>query len=179
MKYNHTTTRRLESQLFSGVSFVLKKMTEGRRIDLRTKLAPHNSRVREIMREQAIIDKVDENDRDVSKWIALQEEFDSIMLEQVNPAWINWGVKLIDGLEADGNPLGLEDWKDWPSALVNEVVEAVKAEAELNGTERKNSESPTTSGEVVGQTPKLTIVATAGEKDSGEIETAGLISHTK
>lgn len=174
--YKHETTRRAESTQFPGVSIILKKMTEKRRQDLRKLLGAHNARVRQIIREQAELEKQDDATRDMAKWLDLQDEFDGLMLDKINPVWITWGVKQIEGLEADGKPLSVDDWEEWPSALVNEVVEAVKAESELNGTERKNSELPTTSGEVAGQTHKLSIVPSAGGRDSGAIETADLIS---
>ncbi len=169
MAYKHETTRRVESELFEGVSFVLKKMTEGRRIQLRTLLNKHNIRIREILREQAAIEATSEETRDVPKWLELQEEFDSIMLEHINPTWIEWGVKMIDGLESDGNPLTTAEWRDWPSALVAEVVAAVKAESELNGAERKNSELPTTSGALVGGNQKPTTVEHAEKEASGAL----------
>ena len=147
MKYE--TTKRIESALFPGVSIILRKMTEGRRIELRSLTSEANKRVREIMRAQAEIDKKPEDERDTTTWLELQDEFDGLRIGTINPVWIKWGVKQIEGLEVDGRVLGVEDWKDWPSALTEEVLEAVNGESELNGTERKNSPSPTTSGVAV------------------------------
>lgn len=178
MSYKHETTRRVESINFPGVVFFLKKMTEGRRIQLRSLLGEHNHRVREILKQQSALEAVPEAERDMPAWLDLQEEFDGIMIEKVNPVWINWGVKLIEGLESDGKPLTVDEWKEWPSALTNEVVEAVKAEAELNGTERKNFESHTTSGELVVLTPKSSTATSAEEKDSGETKTAASTSQS-
>jgi hypothetical protein len=129
-------------------------MTEGRRLDLRSKISEPNRRIREILKEQAAIEGQSEETRDSAKWLELQDEFDGLMLEKVNPAWLTWGLKRIDGLEVEGKPLGVEDWKDWPSALFEEVIVAIKAESELNGTERKNSELPTTSGGQVDMSQK-------------------------
>jgi hypothetical protein len=167
MPYKHETTRRHESQVFEGVVFYLHKMTEGRRLDIRSKIAEKNRRIREIIKEQAAIEKVEEGQQDGAKWLELQDEFDGIMIEEVNPTWIQWGVKKIEGLEADGKPLGVDDWKEWPSALFDEILRAVKSEAELNGTERKNLPSPTTSGEPAGLSPSLSIVPSVDGKASG------------
>ena len=138
MPHNYDTTRRVSSETFPGVSVVLKKMTEGRRIELRKLVAEPNRRVREILREQGTIEVESEEKRDMPKWLELQDEFEGIMVGTVNPAWIKWGVKQIEGLEVDGRSLGVDDWMDWPSALFNELVSEVKEEAELNGAERKN-----------------------------------------
>lgn len=175
MPHKHDTTRRVGSEIFSGVSVVLKKMTEGRRLELRKLISEPNRRIREILREQANIEKEPEESRDMSKWLELQDEFDGIMIESINPAWITWGVKQIEGLEVDGRSLGVDDWKEWPSALFDEVLTAVKGEAELNGAERKNSESPTTSGALVDLTPKDSTADSAGNEGGGESETADFI----
>jgi hypothetical protein len=148
-------------------------MTEGRRSSLRKLLAEPNAKIRAIMREQAKIEAEPEGSRDNAKWLELQEEYSGIMLETVDPAWVTWGVKQIEGLEVDSKTLTLEDWQDWPSALFNEVLEAVKSESELNGAERKNSESPTTSGEPGGGTLRSLTAPPAGAGGSSGTETAG------
>ena len=176
MPHNHDTTRRVPSETFPGVSVVLRKMTEGRRIELRKLVAEPNRRVREILREQGTIEVESEEKRDMPKWLELQDEFDGIMLEKVNPAWITWGVKQVEGLQVDGRSLGVDDWGEWPSALFNEVLAAVKDEAELNGVERKNLGSPTTFGAPAGSTPKGSTVGSVGKEGGGESETAGSTS---
>jgi hypothetical protein len=151
-------------------------MTEGRRMELRKTMGEANRRIREIMREQAVIEKQPEESKDLVKWLELQDEFDMIRLEVVNPAWIQWGVKQIEGLEADGVVLGVEDWSSWPSALVEEVASAVQAESDLSGQEKKPLSSPITSG---GQEPPkahFSTASSASEEGITEIETAPGIS---
>lgn len=179
MPHKHDTTRRFESEIFPGITVVLRKMTEGRRLELRKLISEPNRRIREILREQAAIEKVDEESRDMARWLELQDEFDGIMIEKINPAWITWGVKQIEGLSVDDRPLGVEDWKDWPSALFDEVLTAVKSEAELNGAERKNFESPTISGEQADLTPKALTVEHANAEGGGETETVVSISQAE
>jgi hypothetical protein len=174
--YKHDTTRRVGSEIFSGVSVVLKKMTEGRRLELRKLIAEPNRRIREILREQANIEKEPEESRDMGLWLSLQDEFDGIMIESINPAWITWGVKQIEGLEVDGRSLGVDDWKEWPSALFDEVLTAVKGEAELNGSDRKNSELPTTSGAQADSSQSPLTVVSAEKEVGGESETVTSIS---
>lgn len=175
MPHKHDTTRRVGSEIFSGVSVVLKKMTEGRRLELRKLISEPNRRLREILREQANIEKEPEETRDMSKWLELQDESDGIIIESINPAWITWGVKQIEGLEVDGRSLGVDDWKEWPSALFDEVLTAVKGEAELNGAERKNFESATTSGAQADSSQSPLTVVSAEKEGGGESETADFI----
>ena len=176
MGYKHDTTRRIDSEIFPGVSVVLRKMTEGRRLELRKLISEPNRRIREILREQANIEKEPEESRDMSRWLELQDSFDQLMIEAINPSWISWGVKQIEGLEVDGRSLGVDDWKEWPSALFDEVLTAVKGEAELNGMQRKNLESATTSGALVDLTPKDSTADSAGNEGGGESETVAFIS---
>ena len=176
MGYKHDTTRRIDSEIFPGVSVVLRKMTEGRRLELRKLISEPNRRIREILREQANIEKEPEESRDMSRWLELQDSFDQLMIEAINPSWIFWGVKQIEGLEVDGRSLGVDDWKEWPSALFDEVLTAVKGEAELNGMQRKNLESATTSGALADLTPKDSTADSAGNEGGGESETVAFIS---
>lgn len=176
--HKHETTRRIHSEAFPGVTFLLRKMTEGRRMELRRIISEPNLRVREILREQDAIYKTEENNQDTLKWMTLQDELDGLMLEKINPAWVLWGVKQIEGLEVDGRPLSVEDWSDWPSALFDEVLSAVKAEAELNGAERKNFSSPTTSGDLERLSQEATTVETVGSAGGGETGTVTSITGT-
>lgn len=172
MSHKHDTTRRVESETFPGVSIILKKMTEGRRLELRKAIGEPNRRIREILREQTAIEQQPEETRDMAKWLESQDSYDEIMLIAVNPAWVLWGVKQVEGLEVDGRSIGIEDWADWPSALFDEVLTLVKSEAELNGSERKNLESLTTSGAPADSKVSPSTAQSAGREAGGESETA-------
>jgi hypothetical protein len=172
--YRHETIRKFESQEFPGVVAYLFKMTEGRRSELRSKIAASNKQLRENMRQQGRLLKVPEGTQDEAAILELQDEFDRIVGEEINPAYITWGVKQISGLEVEDIPLGVDDWKRWPSALFNEVLQAVKEESELEGGERKNSSLATTSGEPGAGSQKLSTVPSATKRDSGKIEIAEL-----
>ncbi len=165
MAHKYDTTNRKESEILPGVSFLLRRMTEGRRIELRKKLSPTNAKIRELLREQGKLLEAPDDAQDHNRILELQDEFDGLMLETVNPTTLLWGVKQIEGLEVDGKTLTLEDWQEWPSALFREVLNSVNAEAELNGGEVKNSPLPITSGKQEDGKSKLTTVATAGSTD--------------
>ena len=176
MKHAYSTTRSIPLETFPGIEVVLRKMTEGRRLELRKLIAEPNRRIREILREQASIEKEPEETRDMSAWLERQDEFDQIMIEKINVAWIQWGVKQISGLEVDGRALGVEDWADWPSSLFDEILTLVKSEAELNGSDRKNSELPTTSGELGALDQNPSTAPSAKEEVGGASETVAFIS---
>jgi hypothetical protein len=136
-------------------------------------MAPFNARVRAMLREQMTITSQPEDARDSIRWFELQDELDTITAEELDPAWIVWGVQSVEGLVVEGKTLEVKDWADWPSDIFSEALDSVKAEAQMSSGERKNSESPTTSGEQVDGNPKLSIATNAASMDSGEIETAG------
>lgn len=167
MAYTHQTTRKFESVLFEGVVVELRKMTEGRRMDLRKRLQPHNTKCKDLLREIGAIEKAPEDQRDFVRYTELNDEFDQVQIEHINPEWLSWGVKKVEGLIVDGRDLGVEDWRDWPSALFDEVLKAIKFEAELNGEERKNLESPTTSGAQEGGSQNSSTAQSADEKGTG------------
>lgn len=145
-------------------------------MELRKLIAQPNRRIREILREQEEIGRVPDETRDNAKWLELQDEFDEIMLTAINPAWVKWGVKQIEGLSVDGKSLGLDDLLDWPSVFFDEVLTTVKLEAELNGAQRKNSLSRTTSGEPVDLSPNPSTASPAKEEAGGATETASSTS---
>lgn len=164
------TTRRVGSSVIPGVFFVIRKMTEGRREELRKQIGPAIRRMRAILTEQDNLSSSTAPDRS-EKYIELQDEFETLQAEKIDHAYIGWGVKQILGLEIDDRVLDVSDFKDWPSELYAEVLAIVRAEAELNGAERKNSESPTTSGAQEGGNLKLSIVGNAEKEDTGDKET--------
>ena len=176
---NYSTTRRFESAEIPGVVVILKKMTEGRRLELRKLIGEPNKMIREILREQAAIEKMPEESRDMARWLELQDSFDQQMLENLNPAWIRWGVKQVEGLQLEGKVLGVEELYDWPSMFFDEVLTAVKEEAELNGGERKNSESCTTSGEVVPIDQKPSTATSASDTAGGGLKTVDSTSRSE
>lgn len=163
MAHKYEGVRRRESTTCEGVVFFLRKMTEGRRLAYRAKLREANAKLREILREQGKLLEMPEEARDHDKIMDLQDQYDDLQLNVMNPETIKWGVKQIEGLEVDGKALTLEDWEEWPSHLFKEVLEAVNEESQLNGAEIKNSSSPTTSGELVGLSETSTSAATAGK----------------
>ena len=154
MPFEFSTTRRVESKTCPGVTIILRKMTEGRRLEIRQKLSETNSMMKDIIRQQTEIFAKPQPEQDELKLLQLQDEYDALVLEKVNPETIKWGVKQIEGLQADGKALGVDEWQEWPSILTKEVVDLVNSESALDGGEGKNSELPITSGTQEGGNQK-------------------------
>jgi hypothetical protein len=174
MAYKFITSRKFESEVCPGVVAHLFKMTEGRRSDLRAALAEVASRERDLFQELQALSQVAEDVRDMAKWVGLNTKLDALQLDEIQPTWIQWGLKSLEGLVSENDiPLTKDDWKKWPSALFKEIYRAIQVEAELDGAERKNSESPTTSGVVADGPPSSSTAASAEKKASGEDATAG------
>lgn len=161
MSFKYEATRRKESVECPGVTYVLRRMTEGRRMELRKQLGPTQAKIREVLREQGRILELPTKDQDLDRLLELQDEYDEAMLTVVNPATIKWGVKQVEGLEVDGKTLGIDEWEEWPSHLFNEILGAVQDESALNGAEIKNLQSPGTSGAQADSNPESTTVISA------------------
>lgn len=172
MGYKHETTRRYESETFEGVTVFIYKMTEGRRADLRARIADYNAQMRDILREQDVLNKVPEEERDIPKLLELNDKFDGLQMK-ISPEWILWGVKSVEGLEADGKPLTVNEWTEWPSALFDEVLTKVREETELKGAQVRTLQSPTISGAAQPQLVKSSTAMSAEEKVSGETGIVG------
>jgi hypothetical protein len=155
---NFVTTVKVESTVFPGVSFTLNKMSEARRAQLRLMIAEPTSRIRNLLREMGNLEEKYPNaetsprPEDVTnELLALSDKMEQISSDEINPKWLKWGLKSIEGLDIDGVPATPETLlSDGPPALFMEIVSEIKRVAQLSGDEEKNSASPTTSGEPTG-----------------------------
>lgn len=174
--HKYSSIREIDSKVLPGVKLRLKRLTEGRRTALRAALAEATARMRRISREMDAMAKLSPEEQDIEKLLEAQDRFDEIVATEVNPAWIRWGLASISGLEVDGEELGLDRLYDWPAPLFKEALETIRAEADMSAEERKNSELPSTSGELeVGSQNSTTASRVNGSVSSAD-ETAGSIS---
>ena len=138
---------------FKGVRFVLRKMTEGRRIKLRMALAGAQARIRELLEEQerllAPAGDVAKAELDAETKAAVRKlslAMAEIADNEITPAWVSWGLERIEGLEIDGQPATLESLIEaGPPQLYHEVADAIRKEAGLTEEEQGESGSPITS----------------------------------
>jgi signal recognition particle subunit SEC65 len=172
------TTIRKESQKYPGVFYTLKKMSEGRRVALRLLIAEPTAEIRSILREMRHIEEQypdfkERPEHATQQMFDLADRMDGITISKIDPFWLRWGLKELEGLEIDDQPADAELLiSDGPPGLFEEIVEAIKVLAQLNGEEEKNSESPTTSGEQEGGTTKNTSAEAASNSDTTETATA-------
>lgn len=178
---NFVSTSREESKTFPGVFYTLYKMSEARRAQLRLLIAEPTSRIRLLLREMGNLEDkhpvTDENpnrpEEVVDELIKLSDKMEQISSDEIDPRWLKWGLKKIEGIEIDDQPATPDSLtSDGPPALFREIVDRIKRLAQLNGDEEKNSESLTTSGEPTGgETTNISVVG-ANSSDSITSETA-------
>ncbi len=119
---NYESWQERESRTAPGVSFVLAKMSFGRRIELTRRLREIAQRV-EFMEAGEAREKIDA----------------ALLTCEIDRLYVMWGVKEVRGLLLDGEPATPESLAEaGPEDLFREVVAAVKTECGLTEAERKN-----------------------------------------
>lgn len=182
--YVFEPTYREESVACPGVTFVLNRMTEDRKIDLLKKLAVPSKKLREIMQESARIASTvkegsSQEDKDLVQiqQMALSDSVTLIDKEETNPTYIRWGLAGVEGLRLAGGMEGnLSNLNSWPSELTAEARQFVENSVTLTEQERKNLRLATTSGEVKQPVPELTTVQPASATDVSAEKTASIPS---
>ncbi len=129
MKYESIVT--IEAEECSGVKFTVRRMSFGRRLEL----------------ARSIRDKLGRLEFLSAGEKGTADEAEAAFLAcEIDRQYAEWGLTSIEGLEIDGEPATPQSLlNSGPDSLVSEVLEAVYREAGLNGEERKNSESHSTS----------------------------------
>jgi hypothetical protein len=175
---NFVSQIRKESKTFPGVFYTLNKMSEARRANLRLRIAEPTSKIRNLLREMGKIEEsyppTQENRPEavMDDLMKLADQMEELSASKINPEWLKWGCKKIEGLEIDGVEATPELLiTDGPPILFAEIVDEIKRLAQLNGDEEKNSASPTTSGAVTDGTSSDSSAATASSTASSEVPT--------
>src|ERR1700720_4792817 len=123
---NYESWLERKSSTTPGVTFVLAKMSFGRRIELMRRL-------REIAQKVEFLEAGD-----------AREKIEAALLtSEIDRLYVMWGLKEGRGLELDGDPATPELLAAaGPEDLSRGAVAAVKTECGLTETERKNRSSP-------------------------------------
>ena len=113
----------VDSKLTAGVSYVVSKMSFGRRVEL-------TRRVRELAVRREFLEAGDTpNDKMEAVLLALE----------IDRLYLLWGLKEVTGLELDGQPATPESLAaSGPEDLFREALAAVKQQCGLSEEERKN-----------------------------------------
>jgi hypothetical protein len=112
----------LESELFPGVEFSIRKISLAQRIEL-------TSRVRDLTLKNDFLKAGEPADQ-------LDARLADLMTEKL---YLEWAVVEVKGLAVDDQEATVDlVIRHGPEALVREMAEAIHAQMELSETERKN-----------------------------------------
>lgn len=121
MPYESTITR--DSQAISGVTFTIRRMSWGRRMELLRRLRDAGRNLEYLEAGEALTEKVEAN----------------LAGAAIDALYLRWGLESISGLTIDGEQATAEMLLDrGPETLSREVIAAIKAECGLSIDERKN-----------------------------------------
>jgi hypothetical protein len=113
----------IDSKATPGVSFVIHRISFGRRMDL-------SRRVREISRKAEFLQAGTELHEKIAA---------SILAQEIDAMYLHWGLVSMDGLTIDGEPAtAAQLLEKGPEKLTREIIGAIKEQFGLSEAERKN-----------------------------------------
>ncbi|MCZ2076797.1 MAG: hypothetical protein HUU41_08805 [Bryobacteraceae bacterium] len=113
----------IPSQAIPGVTFTIRRMSFGRRIELTRMVRELTVRMEFLEAGQDLRDKIEA----------------AFVANEVDAVYLRWGLLRVEGLEIDGNTATPElAIAAGPEALVREILIAVKHECALTEDEAKN-----------------------------------------
>jgi hypothetical protein len=128
---NYLSLLDFESRAIPGVTFRIRRVSFGRRLELAHTL-------RDRLEAIARLALTEDSPSRAAQTALISAEMDAVHLR--------WGLDAIEGLEIDGAPATTDSLIDaGPEELVAEILTAVRHETGLDEDERKNSEPPSTS----------------------------------
>jgi hypothetical protein len=120
---NYESCKMVASTTLPGVSFTLRRMSVGRRLEL-------TRRLRELLGRIEFL----EAGADPCETLQAAE-----LASEVDKVYLAWGLKDVQGIEIDGEVATPESLAACgPEGLCKEIVAAIRAECSLSETERKN-----------------------------------------
>ncbi|MBV9503814.1 MAG: hypothetical protein JO323_02290 [Acidobacteriia bacterium] len=121
MRYESFT--RVDSKIAPGVHFTVWKMSYGRRADLMRRIRDLTRRREFLEASESALDKMDS----------------ALLGTEINNLYVSWGLRSIAGLTLDGLDATPELLvESGPEELVAEALNAVREQAGLTPSERKN-----------------------------------------
>ena len=120
---SYESVRVVDSQVVSGVTFTIAKMSFGRRLELMRQ-------VRELARRVEFLEAGEKP----------EDKMDAALLQaEINRLFLKWGLRAVSGLHLDGEEATPQSLVDaGPEDLFREALEEVRAETGLTEAERKN-----------------------------------------
>jgi hypothetical protein len=160
----YTSTVDVKDERFPDVVVKLRKVSAGKRDEMRLAICKHLEELSEIIQEaEEFREGADDNSASAAKiqWYNARISSVSARVDHVRARAL---VKSIDGLEIDGAPATIDSLIDSGDEDLFEVVSrAVKHEMGLDRDEQKNSPRPTTSQVVEDGPTNPTSAETASE----------------
>ncbi len=121
MEYSSFET--IDSTVANGVSYIVAKMSFGRRVQLMR-------RIRELAARKEFVSAGDSPDEKMEA---------ALLASEIDRIYLIWGLKEVTGLELDGRPATPESLAaDGSEELFREALAAVKHQCGLSEAERKN-----------------------------------------
>lgn len=120
---NYESSAEIQSTVIPGVTFVVSKMSVGRRLDL-------IRRIRELLLRHEFLDGGS----------SPTEKLEAACISaEIDRLYVEWGLQKLAGIDVDGVPATPEILvSHGPENLYREIVTAVKSQCELSDGERKN-----------------------------------------
>jgi hypothetical protein len=113
----------VESKTIRNVRFTIRRLSFGRRLELARKIRDLASR----------IEYLEAGNDPKEKMTA------ALLSREVDEIYLRWGLASVEGLELDGVAATPETLlQDGPEDLVNQALEAIRAQFGLSEDERKN-----------------------------------------
>ena len=199
MPYQYTSTRTVESKSCPGVTFKIKRFSEGLRMELSETLAEtqgemyladaqleHARSEAGFIPEMTMAERVDHARVAVApaELREINELFDKqkcLKKGTIDPVYFKAGLISVDGLIVDditvSDPQAIR--LHGPDPLYQEILDEIYKEVELAGHERENLESPSTSGaETDGKIHGITAPSAKSPEPTSN-ETAGVSTLNK
>ena len=119
----YESVKTIESAVAPGVKFTVIRMSFGRRLELM-------QQVRELARKVEYLEAAAD----------AGSQMDAAMVRaEIDGLYVSWGLQSVDGLLLDGVPASPDGLREsGPEELLREALAAIRAEAGLTETERKN-----------------------------------------
>jgi hypothetical protein len=114
---------RIESTVAAGVSYMIAKMSFGRRVELMR-------RIRELASRKEFVEAGEAPDEKMEA---------RLLAAEIDRIYLLWGLQEVSGVDLDGKPATPESLAaSGPEELYREALAAVKQQCGLSDAERKN-----------------------------------------
>jgi len=120
---NYESRLTIESGTYPEVSYTIRRMSFGRRIELTSRIREYGGRMRRLDAGEDLSERVEA----------------ALLSHEVEKLYLEWGLEEVRGIEIDGQAATPELLIEaGPEALVREIVARIQAECRLSEDERKN-----------------------------------------